>query len=448
MPKEKEGQTKIDFEFFENIIALQCLTNESYLASVLDHLNPSYFLNKDIRTVVQVLKDFYIKRNSVPSLTEIKQYLTTEELKASFRNVVNGFKDLDRKFNDDELNENTERFLKERGIYNTMREVADDCARGKIDSAYILEKFEKCCSIALTRDVGHDYFAQLDKHIADLKQVDRTISTGYPWLDKKLGGGIQEKGRAMYIFAGETNVGKSIVLGNLAKNIAGNGKSVLVISLEMSELMYSKRFTANITGISMSGLRANADRIKEKVTGYKMTHPGSRLLIKEFPPSTITAQHLAGYIKKIKQKGFDVDAIVVDYINLLHSNLGNNSYERIKYVAEHIRALTYTFEASLISATQLNRSGYNVDSPGIDSTSESMALPNTADFQCGLWQQAEDRELGVLRMSIQKNRFGPNHGSNAFRIDYDTLTITEDDSLNETEESNETENALDLLKDA
>jgi replicative DNA helicase len=192
MPKEKEGQTKIDFEFFENIIALQCLTNESYLASVLDHLNPSYFLNKDIRTVVQVLKDFYIKRNSVPSLTEIKQYLTTEELKASFRNVVNGFKDLDRKFNDDELNENTERFLKERGIYNTMREVADDCARGKIDSAYILEKFEKCCSIALTRDVGHDYFAQLDKHIADLKQVDRTISTGYPWLDKKLGGGIQE----------------------------------------------------------------------------------------------------------------------------------------------------------------------------------------------------------------------------------------------------------------
>jgi hypothetical protein len=51
-------------------------------------------------------------------------------------------------------------------------------------------------------------------------------------------------------------------------------------------------------------------------------------------------------------------------------------------------------------------------------------------------------------MGFQKNRFGPNHGSNAFRIDYDTLTITEDDSLNDTEESNETENALDLLKDA
>ena len=34
-----------------------------------------------------------------------------------------------------------------------------------------------------------------------------------------------------------------------------------------------------------------------------------------------------------------------------------------------------------------------------------------------------------------KNRFGANYGTQALRINYDTLTITEDDSLNTGDDS-------------
>jgi KaiC/GvpD/RAD55 family RecA-like ATPase len=49
--------------------------------------------------------------------------------------------------------------------------------------------------------------------------------------------GFLEAGKSLYVFAGETNIGKSIFLGNIATNIAQQGKNVLVVTLEMSELL-------------------------------------------------------------------------------------------------------------------------------------------------------------------------------------------------------------------
>ena len=70
------------------------------------------------------------------------------------------------------------------------------------------------------------------------------IPSKWKWLDDQLGGGFLKNGRALYVFAGQTNVGKSIVLGNVAANMAQQGKTVLLVSLEMSEMMYAKRLSS------------------------------------------------------------------------------------------------------------------------------------------------------------------------------------------------------------
>ena len=53
----------------------------------------------------------------------------------------------------------------------------------------------------------------------------------------------------------KSNVGKSIFLGNIACNLASKGKTVLVISLEMSEMIYARRLSSNITRIPMKELK-------------------------------------------------------------------------------------------------------------------------------------------------------------------------------------------------
>lgn len=440
---------KIDWDFYENIIIYNALTNRDYLASIIDQTSPEYFNNKDIKNVYTVVRDFFDKRSEIPSVTEVKSYLSDPKDKQAFKTVVNSWKDLGKKYNRDELYENTEQFLKERAVYTTMLEVADKCSKSQVDTGEIYEKFNKACGISLSVDKGHDYFEDIDVHIDDLLTVDKTISTTWPWLDEKIGGGYMEQGRSLYVFAGETNIGKSIFLGNTATNIAKQKKTVLLISLEMSELMYSKRLSSDITKISLNNLHARTDELKERVSAFKDKHQ-SRILIKEFPPNTITCNQIRSFAERLVNSGIQLDAIVLDYVNLLKSNRGTNSYERVKYATEELRALSYIFSCPIITATQLNRSGYNEVSPELDTISESIGLAATADAIFSIWQEEEDAELGVIKLGVMKNRFGPNFGSTTMNINYNTLTITDDfeqDTPHSTSDINAATSALSILAD-
>jgi replicative DNA helicase len=443
------SESRLDSDFFEKVIMYNALMDEPYLASIIDHIQPRFFENKNIQSIIGLIQKFFEKRGSVPSLTEIKTYLTTPELKEHFKVVAGYFKDFNKNFNKDELYENTEQFLKEKAVYSTLLDVVEDCDKGTVDTANILSKFESSCSITLGTDLGLDYFSQIDTHIHDLTTEDDVIPSKWPWLDEKLGGGFLENGRALYVFAGETNVGKSIFLGNIACNIADQNKTVLLVSLEMSELVYAKRISTKLTQIPIGNLHKRTDDLKTKLEYYKASHAhaDSRLLIKEFPPNTITCNHLKTFIKKITDTGTHLDAIVVDYVNLLRSNDGNNSYERIKYATEQLRALSYVFNCPVITATQLNRSGFNEVNPGLDTIGESIGLAATADCILSIWQEEEDAELGIIKLGMMKNRFGPNFGNCTMRIDYSTLTLKEDETFDMGDELNTTSSTLSFLSD-
>ena len=142
----EQSISRLNLDYYEEVIIYKSLTNEQYLGKIIDHLKPEYFNNKNIKQIFTLIKDFYIKRSTLPTVTEIKSYLINDELKSSFLQVVKNFANIDKNFNDKELESNTERFLKERAIYNTMLSVAEDVSSGKVDTSYILDSFEKSCN--------------------------------------------------------------------------------------------------------------------------------------------------------------------------------------------------------------------------------------------------------------------------------------------------------------
>jgi replicative DNA helicase len=437
---------KLDLDWMEKVIAFKSITDDEYLASVIDYVKPSYFSDANLRLVFEIVCSFYEKRKSIPTTTEIKSYLSTESDKQKFKNAVNSISSIDKALNREELYENTERFLKERGIYEAMMAVAKDVGAGNIDTSLILDKFEKSCNVSLIPDLGLDLLKDFSKVEQELMNPEPTIPTGFKWLDEKLGGGLQRNGRAMYVFAGQTNIGKSIILGNIACNVALQGKNVVVISLEMSETMYAKRLTANLTKIGINSLAKDIDIVRAQMDNLKEFNSNCKVFIKEFPPSTMTPRALEVYLRKLQKRNIKIDLIVLDYLNLLTTTKGNNSYERIKYIAEETRAMTYAFNCPLVTVTQTNRSGTNVNEPDLTTVSESYALGATSDFVGSLWQGDGDKELGIMRASLLKNRFGINSGSNAFKIDYSTLTLSEDEQLNSmTQDSEDAANSLRML---
>jgi Mrp family chromosome partitioning ATPase len=117
------------------------------------------------------------------------------------------------------------------------RGVLEVVEKPDMDTTQVLEKFEVACNISLTTEVGLDLFNEVDAIADNLNSQVNFISTGWSWLDERIGGGFLQEGRAMYVFTGETNIGKSIFLGNVAINIAKQGRSVLLISLEMPEMI-------------------------------------------------------------------------------------------------------------------------------------------------------------------------------------------------------------------
>ena len=272
----------LDLDYFEKVVVYKSLTDDRYLASVIDHVEPRFFTDESFKRVFTLITAFFQKRFTVPTRTEILSFCNTPELKEDFKTTVKKIKDIDKNLNVDELYQNTERFLKEKSVYHTMTDVAEDCSKGNIDPASIFDKFEKCCGINLSVDTGFDFLRSYSRLVEDLKTEEPTISSGWQWLDNKLDGGFLENGRSIYIFAGETNVGKSIVLGNLACNIAKQGKTVLLVSLEMSEMVYAKRLAGNLTGIEINNLRFELPQLEDKLQSFVTNNPTSRLLIKEF----------------------------------------------------------------------------------------------------------------------------------------------------------------------
>jgi replicative DNA helicase len=418
----------LDLEHFENIIIFNAIMDQTYLETIIDYVEPSYFSNKKIQTVFGVLKNFYLEHNCVPNITELKAHLSNQEQKDSLKEVVLSFNSIDKKYNKELLIKNTERFLKEKAVLHTVVETSLEVKSGIIESTNILQKFEKACGISLIDDIGFDYLEEVDKHCEDLQKVFKTISTGWKWLDKHLGGGFMAEGRALYVFFGITNVGKSIFLGNIATNILNQNKTVVLISLEMPEQVYAKRISAQLSKIPCDDLRLQISPLKKFLSEYKVKNKTSKLIIKEFPTKSVTVLNIKTYIQKLIKNGIKPDAIIIDYINLIAppSN-GLSSYESIKQITESLRALTYDLNCPIISATQATRAAVSASKPELDKTSESMGLSHTVDAQISIWTEEGDADMGIIHMGIEKNRFGPRQVYTHLEIDYPTLSLKEAD---------------------
>ncbi len=416
----------INFDLLEKVIVYNALTDSVYLENIIEHIRPSYFKNQDIKCVFEVLSQYFGAYNKIPNNTELKTHITDPEKRDSLRKVALSFSDIDKNYDREVLLKNTERFLKEKAVLHTVSRTHVEVQSGNVNTEKILEDFEEACGISLIESIGHDYLEEIDKHCEELQKATKTISSGWKWLDQNIGGGFLADGRALYVFYGVTNVGKSIFLGNIATNILAQDKTVVLLSLEMSEQMYAGRISSQLSKIPRNDLPSNIQGLKDEINLYKEVHKNSKLIIKEFPPQTVTPLQIKVYLEKLARKGIKPDAIVIDYLNLIAPpEKGMNSYESIKKITEYIRALSYKFECPVISATQTNRSAYNEANPGLETTSESMGLAHTADAQFAIWQEDGDVDLGVIRLGISKNRFGKRGVVTELELDYPTLTIND-----------------------
>jgi replicative DNA helicase len=426
-------------ETIEKLILQRIFKNLEYRNVVFDSFDERYYENDAIRFIIKNLKTYTEKYNKMPDKNTLsilfEKYKKHKELqkilKESFELKVKN----DEKF----IEDNIITFLQNKGMYFTVMDNIDNITK-KGDINNVIKKFQEIARIEIIQDLGLDYFNDIEKHIEEICNPESLIPTMFTELDKSLNGGILKNGKSLYVIMAQAGLGKSLFLSNLAVNFLMQGLTVAVVTLEMSEMVYAKRIDAHISKLDVNTLAENRDELLEKIIDFKDFYK-SRLFIKEFPPNTINANTVEAYLNKIKIKtGKTPDIILIDYLNLMNPNSKTNSgsmYERVGDVARDVRALSYKFEAPVISPTQSNREGWDTSEVGMNNVSESAGIPHTADYLGVLWQQEGDREAGRINLTDLKNRNGAIGQTHTFDINYSNLRITNQDATNlNTEDEN------------
>ena len=409
----------------EKIIFKSIITDDTFFGIISEKINPSIFTKESFKTVSSFYKEYFNKTGRTATFEEIKLYTNNKffanAVKDSYESVDNvDLSSLKR----EEIIEMTENYIKKRLAILTFKELIDNFDSSKdVDADVLVKKFTEVASVKLVQNKGFDIYTDVEKYINESKDDKNRISTGFREIDENIGGGIPSKGKFIGVVAAPTNMGKSIFLSNLAVNVIKQNKRVLLVTLEMAETVYAARIYSALYGIDISALPFRTEVLKNKIN---TDHPG-QLIIKEFPPGTLTVPALDGYIDSLYKSGYEFDFVCVDYLTLMNAPGADNSNEAGKLLTRNLRALSYKYEIPFFTAAQINREGFN-NEPDMRFMAESIAICAESDFIISLYRQEEDIAFGIMRVAFLKSRLGKKGMS--IQLQYNTEKLRFEDMTN------------------
>ena len=240
-------------------------------------------------------------------------------------------------------------------------------------------------------------------------RVQEKIPFDLDFFNKITKNGLPKK--TLNICMGSTGGGKSLFMCHVAASCLNQGKNVLYITLELAEEEVAKRIDANLLNITFEDLmNLPKDMYQRKLNNIRNKTTG-KLIIKEYPTASASAINFKALLNELfLKKSFRPDIIFVDYLNICTSSrikpgAQTNSYTYVKSIAEELRGLAVEYSVPLVSATQVNRSGFNSSDVGLENTSESFGLPATADFMFALISNEDLEKLGQIMVKQLKNRY-------------------------------------------
>lgn len=401
----------------EQLIFSKLLYNEAYARKILPFLKEEYFQNKLDRLLFKLIDNYVATFNSVPSKQALKieaegvtdQPISDEEY-SNFLVNIDGIVD-DPSTEIEWAIVQTEKFCKDKALYNAISDsiqILDD-KTGKKHPGSIPQLLTDALSVSFDTSIGHDFLEDWKSRYDFYHTKEEHVAFDIDLLNKITNGGLVKK--TLNIFLAGTGVGKSLAMSHMAAYHMTIGLNVLYITLEMSEQRIAERIDANLLGVDIQTLKLLPDSVYEAKVEKIRAKTLGKLIIKEYPTSTAGAANFRHLLNELRlKKKFITDIIYVDYLNIccssrLRQSGGISSYTYIKAIAEELRGLAVEFNVPLITASQLNRSGFSSSDPGMEDTSESFGLPMTADLMIAMVTNDELQKLGQILFKQLKNRY-------------------------------------------
>ena len=414
----------------ENTILRQLVTNEEFTRRALPFIKKDYFADHIDRQVFTEIEAFLLKYNSVPSLESLvidlnnKKGLSEDVFRGTVE-AINKLFDPSEDVNQEWLMEETENWCQSKAIYNSIMESINiyDGKSTEMDRGAIPKLLSDALAVSFDSKVGHDYVEDWEDRFDFYHKKEFKIPFDLEYMNKITDGGLPNK--TLNVIMAGTGVGKSLFMCHCAASNLNMGHNVLYITMEMSEERIAERIDANLLDTNLQDLRdLSRDIYTTKVEAINKMVKG-KLIVKEYPTAAAHVGHFRHLLNELKiKKNFTPQIIYIDYLNICASSRirganASNMYTLVKSIAEEFRGFAVENNLPIVTATQVNRSGFMSSDVDLGDTSESFGLPATADFFLALTSSEELDEKGMIVGKQLKNRYGDPSTNRRFVIGID-----------------------------
>lgn len=384
-----------DFYFDNNALIYQAILDLFHKHTPIDLLTLANAL-KDTKKLKAVGGETYLTELTeiVPTATHILQYATIVKHKSTLRRLLKAGDAIiglgyDESSEMDELLEEAEKTL------------------FSVSQSFIRDRFVHIKDI-----LAGTYEKISDLHDPDGKEKYRGVPTGYKVLDNLLSG-LQASD--LVILAARPSMGKTSLALNIAQNIAKLGKSVGVISLEMSKEQLVERMFCSLLGVDSWKMRTGklSDEDFARIGPIMDELNSARIYIDDSVGNSIP--ELRARARRLQME-HGLDLLIVDYLQLM--SLGKplaqvNRVQEISEISRSIKGLARELRIPILALSQLSRAVENRPSkiPQLSDLRESGAIEQDADVVMMMYREdyyEEDTERqGVTDIFIRKHRNGP-----------------------------------------
>ena len=417
---------------FQVKVLSSLLNHKEFLTNVHDILDESHFTNQAHKWVVSNILSYYAKYHTTPTPEVLKseyEKVTNDVLKVSIKEQLReAYKqvDTDSEYIEGEFSA----FCKNQQLKKALLSSVDMLQAQDYDSIRAI--IDSALKAGADKNLGHEYVKDIEARYRNEHRI--TVPTPWTEFNELLQGGLGN-GDFGLMFGGP-GAGKSWSLVAIAGHAVKMGFNVVYYTLELGEDYVGRRFDGYFTQIPANEITFHKDKV-EAIMGKI---PG-KLIIKGFSPGKASISSVESHIQKCTDLGTKPDLIVIDYVDLLRSKrVSRERKEEIDDIYTSTKGLARELDIPVWSASQVNRQGAQDEVIEGHKAAGSYDKMMITDFAASISRRAKDKQTGIGRFHIMKNRYGMDgltYGAN-INISMGSFQLVDESELEDTspQESN------------
>jgi replicative DNA helicase len=405
MPEQQENTFSKFGKSFQEKLVKTILFDRNFANQMEEVLDTSYLELKYLQVFVGLL---FEHKQSYPHPTyEAMVSVVRTQTEDYSNSVIKQVIDFMARLKSNAIGDDDDEYVKEKSLDFCKKQKLKEAILKSVDllQSQSFDEIQKVINEAMNlgadNDQGHDYHKDIEDRFE--MKMRNPVSTNWEEIDNITKGGLGK--RELGVVVAPTGAGKSMALVHLGAMAVVKGKTVVHYTMELADTVVGQRYDSCLTGVELQNLMSMKDPIMEAVK-----HIPGQLVIKEYPTKSASTRTITGHLEKLKQKGVEVDMVIVDYADLLRPTATGFKSQELRHslgnTYEELRAIGQVWDIPVWTASQTNRSGLNAEVITMEAISEAFNKCFVADFICTISRTIEDKTENKGRMFVAKNRNG------------------------------------------